>query len=189
MINWYRSSINPPYSRKDLPALFGTFFVLLIPLAITLLLVQFNYFEKTKPQKLQHRKEVVSFVFTSSGDFGASSDTERVLEAIVDSGSRFHLALGDLSYSQIKPESVWCEFVKSKVGDTFPFQLVAGNHEDDGPNGDIDQFAKCLPNKIKGIVGSYAKEYYFDYKGLARFGLISPNPKINGKPYDFPFVK
>ena len=97
MLNWYRKSINPPYSQKDLPALFGTFFALLIPLASTLLLVQFNYFEKTKPQKLQYREEADSFVFTSSGDFGANSDTEMVLEAIADSGSRFHLALGDLS--------------------------------------------------------------------------------------------
>ena len=185
MINWYRSSINPPYSRKDLPALIGTFFVLLIPLAITLLLVQFNYFEKTKPQKLQYREEADSFVFTSSGDFGANSDTEMVLEAIADSGSRFHLALGDLSYSQIKPEAAWCDFVKSKVGAAFPFQLVTGNHEDNGPDGDINKFAQCLPNKVKGLIGNYAKEYYFDYKYLARFILISPNLNLDGKSYDY----
>ena len=42
-----------------------------------------------------------------------------------------------------------------------------------------------MPNKVKGLIGNYAKEYYFDYKYLARFILISPNLNLDGKSYDY----
>lgn len=185
MFSWYRRSINPPYSIKDLPAIFGTFFVLLIPAAVLLSLVQTNYFQVNERQGLQSKSEESFFIFSASGDFGANSNTKQVLEKIADSASEFHLALGDLSYSTLTPESAWCDFVKSQVGTTFPFQLVSGNHEDDGPDGDINKFAACLPNRITGVNGDYAKEYYFDYKKLARFILISPNLNIDGELYEY----
>jgi hypothetical protein len=122
------------------------------------------------------------FVFTAAGDYGSSKDTTATLDFIARSDVSFNLALGDLSYTDA-PESDWCDYVHSKVGETFPFQLVAGNHEDDfGEDGHIGDFASCLPDRMDSV-GDYPEEYYFDYRGLARFIMISPDLTIDGKHY------
>ncbi len=124
-----------------------------------------------------------SFTFDAAGDFAANSNTSAVLNAVPGSGADFMLAVGDLSYNEVTPESAWCNFVTSRVGATFPFELLAGNHEDDGPHGLISNFAACLPDRLGNITGSYAKEYYFDYPAsspLARFINISPNLTFPG---------
>jgi hypothetical protein len=48
-------------------------------------------------------------------------------------------------------------------GFIVPFELVAGNHEDDGPDGLITKFDDCLPHRLGTLTGTYAKQYYFDY--------------------------
>ncbi len=124
-----------------------------------------------------------AFVFTAAGDYGSSNDTTATLDLIARSGPSFNLALGDLSYSKTLSEAAWCDYIRSRVGVTFPFQLISGNHEDDyGGDGHINLFAACLPDRI-GITGDYAKQYYFDYQGLARFIMISPDLTINGDHY------
>lgn len=93
------------------------------------------------------------------------------LNALAGAGTAFYLALGDLSYGQ--SPSPWCDSVESKLGPTYPFELVAGNHD----TSDIDGFAACLPHRVGNIAGTYAKEYYFDYPEdvpLARVIMISP---------------
>src|SRR5581483_6363120 len=125
-----------------------------------------------------------SFTFDAAGDFGANTRTAAVLNAVPGSNADFFLAVGDLSYGEVTPESAWCDFVTSRVGPTFPFELVAGNHEDNGPDGQIANFAACLPDRIGNISGSYAKEYYFDYPPpapLARVINISPNLAFPGE--------
>src|SRR3712207_6203652 len=123
-----------------------------------------------------------SFVFTAAGDYGSSTDTTATLDLIAHSGASFNLALGDLSYRDA-PESDWCAYVHSRVGKTFPFQVVAGNHEDDfGEDGHITEFAACLPDRMNSI-GDYPEEYYFGYQDLARFIMISPDLTIEGKHY------
>jgi hypothetical protein len=119
-----------------------------------------------------------SFSFSASGDHGGSTDTTASLDALASSASNFHLALGDLSYGEIAPESAWCDHIKSRVGATYPFELLSGNHEDNGPDGSIVNFEACLPDRLGNIVGRYSRQYYFDYPAavpLARFILISPN--------------
>ena len=86
----------------------------------------------------------------------------------------------DLSYANLTPESSWCDYVQSHVGSTFPFELIAGNHDSAGSDqeGYIDNFAACLPDRLGGVRGTYGKEHYFDYPAstpIARFILISPN--------------
>ncbi len=131
-----------------------------------------------------------SFSFTAGGDIGGNRSTSTTLDLIAQSGSNFHLAIGDLSYSEITPESSWCSYVQSRVGSTFPFELVSGNHEDGGEyqDGLIDNFVQCLPDRL-GAVGTYGKEYYFDYPAsspIARFVMISPDLTFtNGGLYSY----
>ena len=123
-----------------------------------------------------------AFVFTAAGDYGSKEDTTATLDLVARSGASFNLALGDLSYTDAQ-ESDWCGYVRARVGETFPFQLVAGNHEDDfGEDGHIDEFASCLPDRMESV-GDYPEEYYFDYRGLARFIMISPDLTIDGEHY------
>jgi hypothetical protein len=124
-----------------------------------------------------------SFTFGAAGDFGANSNTSAVLNAVAGAGTDFFDAVGDLSYNQVTPESAWCNFVTSRVGSTYPFELLSGNHEDDGPHGQITNFAACLPDRLGNVTGSYGKEYYFDYPAsspLARVINISPNLTFPG---------
>jgi hypothetical protein len=123
-----------------------------------------------------------SFSFTAGGDYGSGSDVDKVLNGIAGSGSNFSLILGDLSYNSMSPESSWCNYIKSHLGSTYPVELLSGNHEDSSPyesyGGTIDTFAGCLPNRIGGLTGTYAHEYYFDYpqaSPIARFILIEPD--------------
>src|SRR5216684_82069 len=131
-----------------------------------------------------------SFTFTAGGDIGGNSSTSTALDLIAQSGSQFHLAIGDLSYSEISPESKWCSYVQSRVGSTFPFELLSGNHEDGGEiqDGLIDNFVQCLPDRL-GAVGTYGKEYYFDYPAsspIARFIMTSPGLNFtNGGSYSY----
>src|SRR5258707_11714154 len=131
-----------------------------------------------------------SFTFTAGGDIGGNSSSSTALDLIAQSGSQFHLAIGDLSYSEITPASKWCSYVQSRVGSTFPFELLSGNHEEGGEiqDGLIDDFVQCLPDRL-GAVGTYGKEYYFDYPAsspMARFIMTSPGLNfINGGSYTY----
>ena len=61
------------------------------------------------------------------GDFGARATTDSVLTKIAELSPDAALALGDLAYRDLTPESAWCTYVKDRVGEGFPFQLIAGN--------------------------------------------------------------
>lgn len=116
------------------------------------------------------------FTFTAGGDYGYPEATNTLKQ--MAQGSEFTIALGDLSYGNITPESAWCNYVKTNVGTNYPFQLIAGNHDDGGvaSEGFIDNFAICLPNKMS-INGTYGRQYYFDYPSAnpyVRFILIDP---------------
>ena len=115
--------------------------------------------------------------FTASGDFSSSPEALSVFDAIGAIKPDLHLALGDLSYGTAGAEQQWCTEVTSRVGTGFPFELVSGNHESNGDNGNIGDFATCLPNQLPGAVGTYGREYYVDVPAdapLVRFVMISP---------------
>lgn len=118
-----------------------------------------------------------TFTFTAAGDYGASANTKQVLHAIALTQPSFHIALGDLSYREIEPESAWCKMVTNVIGD-LAFELISGNHDSTDEDGDIENFALCLPHRVESpLTGTYGKEYYFDYpehSPLARFILVSP---------------
>jgi len=115
--------------------------------------------------------------FTAVGDFSSSSQAASVMTAIKDSGSDLTMALGDLSYGTTGQEQTWCDFVTSRVGTGYPFELLSGNHESNGQNGNINDFSACLPNQLPGVVGTYGRQYYVDApqsSPLVRFIQISP---------------
>ncbi len=151
-------------------------------LFLLLALLPFAWLRLAAPSSAQSS----NFTFTTVGDLGSTTNTDGVLNGIAASGAQFHLALGDLSYSTVGAEGVWCNYVQSKVGATFPFELVSGNHDADGsPNGHIDNFVACLPDRIGNLTGTYGKEYYFDYSNLARVIMISPNLTLDGETYTY----
>jgi len=126
-----------------------------------------------------------SVIFSAAGDHGATSRTDATLSRMKSLGLQFHLALGDLSYDDRKPESAWCDYIKSALGADFPFQLVAGNHEEDSRvDGFIRNFAACLPDRMNSG-GDYSTEYYFDVSGIVRFILIAADLKVDGVSYQY----
>src|SRR5205807_1688647 len=73
-----------------------------------------------------------SFSFATGGDLGASSNTSATLDLIAKSSSNFVLALGDLDYGELLPESAWCTYVQNHLGANLPLEIISGNHEDGG---------------------------------------------------------
>jgi len=115
--------------------------------------------------------------FTAAGDFAARTETAAVLNAIDTVDSDLSVALGDLSYGTTGQEQAWCDFVTTRVDAGYAFELLAGNHESNGQNGNINDFSACLPNQMPGLVGTYGRQYYVDVPEddpVARFILISP---------------
>jgi len=101
---------------------------------------------------------------TAAGDYGARAATGTVLQKVAELAPDAHLALGDLAYGDAVPESAWCAFVKARVGEGFPFQLISGNHESlDQADGAINNYSACLPNQIPGVTGTYGREYTMDF--------------------------
>ena len=116
--------------------------------------------------------------FTAVGDIGARPTADATLREIAAVGSDLTLALGDLSYADTADENEWCDYVKERVGEGYPFELIAGNHESDGLDGHINNFSACLPNQLPGVVGTYGRQWYVDVPADApsvRFVMISPN--------------
>ena len=121
---------------------------------------------------------------TAAGDYGASPATNQVLTELARRDPDAHLALGDLAYGYSPTPYHWCDYVKQRVGEGFPFQLVSGNHEsEDNNNGDINDFSSCLPNQLPGITGTYGREYVMDFPTgapLVRVIQTSPNLTFEG---------
>jgi PKD repeat protein len=116
--------------------------------------------------------------FTASGDFSGSARATAVFQRVRAMEPDLHLALGDLSYGATGQEQAWCDQVLAGVGPGFPFELISGNHEMNGQNGNINEFSACLPNQLPGLVGVYGREWYVDVpqsNPLIRFVMISPN--------------
>jgi hypothetical protein len=122
-----------------------------------------------------------TFIFTFAGDFGAGSAFTANLNQMAASGAVFDLAMGDLSYDS--SASAWCTSVKNVVGSTFPFELLAGNHDDDGNTYHINSFTPCLPDRMSAT-GTYGAEYYFDYNN-ARIIMVAAASTVNGVNYDY----
>ncbi len=132
--------------------------------------------------------------FAAAGDHGANATTEASLAVLDGSGSEFYLALGDLSYEETPTEAAWCQFVTTQLptlGPTFPFQLVAGNHEEQGDLSYITNYTPCLPDRMSSTPGpttGYPVEYRFDYPAaspLVRVITIAPGLTIENESFSY----
>ena len=130
----------------------------------------------------------LSVRFTAQADIGVSTGARKVLDTIAGLKPQLNLALGDFSY-KAGIEQEFCDMVTGKLGTDFPYEVVAGNHESDGSDGDIENFVKCLPNKLPGLQGDYGTQWYVDVpekNPLVRFVMVSPGINFkDGKPLDY----
>lgn len=117
---------------------------------------------------------------TAAGDYGARATTNGVLDKVAQLAPDAHLALGDLAYQDVATEQQWCDFVKARVGEGAPFELLAGNHDTvDVNDGQINDFSACLPNQVPGIVGTYGRQYYMDFpKGAPLVRVIQASKDL-----------
>lgn len=125
---------------------------------------------------------------TAAGDYSSSTEAAGVLARIGATKPDAHFALGDLSYGSPGEEQRWCDLVASHTGAGFPFELLAGNHESNGKDGNIDDFAACLPNRLPGLAGTYGRQYYVDVPRqdpVARFIMISPGIPFRDGTWDY----
>lgn len=135
--------------------------------------------QKDLPAKIVEEKAIK---FSAVGDFDIGEKFTQTLSTIKTQDPEFTLALGDLSYGKAT-EQDWCNQVNSSLGNR-PFEIVPGNHDIE-PKSQINKFARCLPNRIKDVVGSYPDRYYFDQGKTLRTIVISPDVAIDGNPNKF----
>ena len=115
--------------------------------------------------------------FTASGDFGSNSNTDAVLAGMKAAQGDFTLALGDLSYATTGQEQLWCDRGTGQLGAGYPLELLSGNHESNGQNGNINDFSACLPNELPGVIGTYGRQWYVDVpqvNPVVRIVMVSP---------------
>ena len=123
-----------------------------------------------------------SVTLTFAGDLGGNSDSQATLGTINAIGPTGHFLMGDVSYSEISPESAWCDWVNNQTN--VPIELVVGNHEEDGgPDGFIRNFTACMPDRL-GAVGDYGVQYYVDLPNV-RVVAISPDLSVDGHHYGY----
>lgn len=126
--------------------------------------------------------------FTAQGDIGLGPGGRKVLDVIAGLAPQLNLALGDFSY-EAGLEEEFCAMVTGKLGSDFPYQLITGNHESNGEDGDIEKFARCLPNKLPGLEGQYGTQWRVDVpeqNPVVRFIMVSPGIDFkNGRPLDY----
>ncbi|WP_259678120.1 metallophosphoesterase [Arthrobacter oryzae] len=125
--------------------------------------------------------------FTAQGDISLGNGARKVLDVIAGLKPQLNLALGDLSYKAGK-EQEFCDMVTGKLGTELPYQLLTGNHESDGRDGQIEKFARCLPNKLPGLEGDYGKQWRVDVpeqNPVVRFIMVSPGIKFPDGPLDY----
>ena len=138
------------------------------------------------PSRNQHPGGTVHF--TAQGDIGVGTGAKKVLDVVAELNPQLNLALGDFSY-KAGIEQQFCDMVTGQLGDDFPYQLVTGNHESDGHEGDIEKFVRCLPNKLPGLQGEYGTQWRVDVpeqNPVVRFILVSPGIDFrDGQPLDY----
>jgi predicted phosphohydrolase len=126
--------------------------------------------------------------FAAVGDFGAQDDRAgTIMNDVKTRSTAAFLLLGDVSYSELMPESAWCEWVHSYLGHDYPMQLMAGNHEEDSrTDGFIHDFTACMPDRLNSELGpgGYGVNYAFDL-GIVTIIAIAADLTIDDVKYNY----
>jgi fibronectin type 3 domain-containing protein len=154
-----------------------------------------NESEPSEPAVAATPPATSSFTFAAAGDHSATPRTSASLAALDASSAEFYLALGDLDYDAVNPDSTWCDYVKNGLpakGPEFPFELVTGNHEEQGSvEGYILNHTACLPDRLGSVPGPgsvYGAEYLFDYPAadpLMRVLMLPANLTVENVTYTY----
>ncbi|UCH24965.1 MAG: hypothetical protein JSV66_13575, partial [Trueperaceae bacterium] len=130
---------------------------------------------------------VGSVSFAAGGDFGGKdSRGGTVLNDLAMRDVAAFLLLGDVSYNELSAQG-WCDWVHWYLGDTFPMQLIVGNHEDDNRvDGFIRDFTDCMPDRLGSALGpgGYGVNYAFDLGPVTVIGT-APDLPIDGVDYRY----
>lgn len=162
------SAVSPTPIKKPMPMSRKILALAASVVVIALLAGTFQVFMRGRPAQAAS-----SFSFSTASDYAQNSTATLSLQKAASLGVNFHLGLGDYSYIMPQTNATvdsWVNYAKPSLGNV-PFVLLAGNHDHNA-----GRYVTDLPNKV-GAVGSYGKEYYFDYPAgapLARFVAISP---------------
>ena len=152
-------------------------FIILITVFTTLLgglvvlFLSFNLVSKTT-----QAQSAFPFTFGVAGDYANGSNFQATAGQVKAQNVNFQLAVGDLAYSTV--EQSWCNYWKNTAFYNN-ILIVAGNHDSgESSSGNINTYAQYCPYTLSSpSVGTYAKQYYFDYpqtSPIARFIMISP---------------
>jgi PKD repeat protein len=144
--------------------------------------------EEAEPASV-HFTAAGDYHFTAAGgDAAVNARAVAVFTKIAEIHPDLNLSAGDLSYGATGSEQAWCDAVTPYLGAGFPFELVSGNHESNGLNGNINDFSACMPNQLPGAVGTYGRQWYVDVPAqnpVARFVMISPGLTFPDGTYDY----
>ena len=117
--------------------------------------------------------------FTATGDFSSSSHARAVLSQIGTTMAPTCTWRSATSRTaRPAPSRVVRPRHRPASAPGFPFELISGNHEINGQNGNINDFSACLPNQLPGLVGVYGRRVLRRLPAddpLVRFVMISPN--------------
>jgi hypothetical protein len=126
--------------------------------------------------------------FAAAGDFGGKDDRAgTVMNDIKSRNLAAFFLLGDMSYSEIEPESAWCDWVHSYLGSNYPVEIVAGNHEEDSRvDGYILDFRQCMPDRLGSDLGpgGYSVNYATDL-GPVTVVSVSPDLVVGDVDYQY----
>jgi hypothetical protein len=104
-----------------------------------------------------------TITFAAGGDHHNGGAFEAALDELKAANTDFYIANGDLGFTGPGNEQSWCDQVIAKMGSAYPFQLLSGNHDEDGSgDGWVGEYIKCLPDHMSSV-GTYGGQYYFDY--------------------------
>lgn len=137
-----------------------------------------------------------TFTFGAAGDFANGSNFKATVAQMKANNVDFSIALGDLAYTTA--EASWCgAWASAGVNNLM---LLPGNHDTgESSSGNINTYISNCPTMNIPTVGTYGKQYYWDYPAtnpIARFISISPglggsfvgldtNYKVGSQGYTF----
>ena len=132
------------------------------------------------PPETAPRPDAGSVTFAAAGDFGGKDDRAGVMmQDLATRNADAFLLLGDMSYDEIVPESAWCDWVHGYLGDDYPLEVLAGNHEEDSRvDGFIRDFAACMPDRLNSSLGpgGYGVNFAFD---LGPLTVVATSPDLS----------